>query len=841
MLLLRIGYAILMTYVLFFWGSGLTYAQNKDITIEGVVIDPATAEKLPFVNIVFLGDPIGTRSDINGAFKLKLSTWPSDTIRASMPGYTKEQFFIDTTSNYLKLKIELSRSTKQIKKLVIRYDPNKALSLIKKVIANKDNNDQNKADNYKYEVYNKLELDLTKIPKRTFSGKGFLKEFSFMSKFMDSTSETDPFLPLFLTETLSDYYFQQTPKKSKEFIKATKISGYKNESVSKFLGSMYQNINIYDNTIPIFDKRYISPISNTAPLFYKFTIVDTFMIGYDQYYKVLFAPKRKGERTFRGDLLIHHKDYAVQKVSMELAEKQQVNWVDKISIVQEFEKKEEAGWFLIKDKFFVDFTPTKIARAAGMIGRKTTTYKNIIVDDESIAQVLNNKKTKEDLIVLEGASDKDESYWNNKRHSVLSKNEKAIYTMIDTIQSLPVYNKYYNLIYFLSTGIKEVGPLEIGSIYNLFSRNVIEGSRYRLNLGTTPKLFNNAYLNGYIAYGTKDKRFKYNANLLWLLDRKPRRYIYLSYKKDVDNSVSSYDTRGGSIDNTFNNIGRKSNIPWKLLFIDSKRGEFYNETHNGFSQMLSFERKITTPYAPLPVSNIFTDANGASSQRLITSELGLELRFAYLEKFVEGNYLRTSLGTKYPAVKFYAGLGLKNVFKSDVNYFKLRLSIADNQPLGSVGKLSYNLFAGKIFGTLPYTSLAVHPGNEFYYYNAQSFNMMHRFEYISDTYAGLMLEHSLGSFIFKYIPLLRATKIRTFYNAKGVYGKLSQANQDLNLKNDFGFQTLSTAPYLELGTGVENIFRLLRVDFVWRVLPVSRINDSAHRRFGVFGSLKFEF
>ncbi len=840
MLLLRFFYGIGLACVLLFMAS-TGYAQKKNITLEGVVVDPSTAEKLPFVNITFLGTTIGMRSSLEGKFKFNLSNWPSDSLRASIPGYTTTVLFLDTNSTYLKIKIELVRSNKQIKKLVIQYDPNLALTLIKKVIANKPNNDQNKADNYKYEVYNKLELDITKIPKRTFSGKGFLKEFSFMKDFIDSTSEEKPFLPLFLTETISDYYFQQSPKKSREFIKGTKISGYKNESVSKFLGSMYQNINIYDNTIPIFDLRYVSPISNTAPLFYKYTIVDTVKMGFDRYYKVLFTPKRKGERTFRGDIMIHSKDYAVQKVSMEVSERQQVNWVDKVSVVQEFEKKEEAGWFLIKDKFFVDFIPTKIARAAGMIGRKTTTYRDIIVDDEDISKVINDKKNKQDLIVLEGAADQDEAFWNRKRHTVLSKNEKAIYKMIDTIQSLPVYNKYYNIIYFLSTGIKEVGPIEIGSIYNLYSRNIIEGNRYRLNLGTTPKLFKNAYINGYIAYGTEDNRFKYNANLLWLLDRKPRRYIYLSYKRDVDNTVSFYDNGAGSIDNAFSTIGRKSWVPWKLLFIDSKRGEFYNETHNGFSQLLSFERKKTTPYTPLPISNIFSDANGVPSDDLTTSELGLELRFAYLEKFVEGNYLRTSLGTKYPAIRLYTGLGLKNVFESDVSYLKLGLTIADNQPMGSLGKMYYNVFAGKVFGTVPYTALAIHPGNEFHYYNARTFNMMNRFEYISDAYAGVMLEHSLGSFVFKYIPLVRKTKIRTFWNAKGVYGGLSQANQTLNLNNEFGFQTLSAAPYLELGTGLENIFRLLRIDFVWRVLPVSRVNDSSNKRFGIFGSLKFEF
>ncbi len=836
---------LLYIFSLFFFTSLLlqknTAAQGKKITIEGTVIDPATEETLPFVNFMFVGTTIGDRADAAGNFKFMLDKWPSDSLQVSFVGYKKEIIFLDTNTNYLKLKIELERSTASLKQLVIKYDPNEALKLIKKVIENKDANNQNKADNYKYEVYNKLELDITKIPKRTFSGKGLLKEFAFMKDFIDSSNGDKPFLPLFLTETISDYYFQSEPLKSKEYIKGTRISGYKNASVSKFLGSMYQNINVYDNYIPIFDIEFVSPISTTAPLFYKYTIVDTVTINFHDYYKVLFEPKRKGDKTFRGDIYIHERDYAVQKISMQVADKQAVNWAEDINLVQEYSQIDGYDWFLVKDKFYVDFIPSKIGKTAGFIGRKTTTYKDIVINDKSVTDLFEDKNLKEDLVVLDGADEKDEEFWNDNRHDELSANERSIYKMIDTIQSLPVYNKYYNLIYFLSTGIKEFGPIEFGPIYNTYSRNFVEGNRYRLSLGTTPALFKNAYINGYIAYGTRDERFKFNANALYLLNRNPRRYINVNYKKDVDNSVSVYDTDAGSIDNVFSTIGRKNNVPWKLLFTDKKRIEFFNENHLGFSQLLSVEHRYTTPYAPLPTGEIFSNADGFPMVGVRNFEVGLQLRFAYMEKYVEGNYWRTSLGTKYPAIKLYAGLGLKNVFQSDVSYFKLRFTIADNQPLGSLGKLGYTIFAGKIFGTLPYTLLEAHPGNEFYYYNGRTFNMMNRFEYISDTYVGLMMEHSLGSFVFKYVPLLRKANLRTFWTAKGVYGSISSENRALNFGEGFEFKTLANAPYLELGTGVENIFRLLRIDFVWRVLPATIPNESPTRRFGIFGSIKFAF
>jgi hypothetical protein len=119
--------------------------------------------------------------------------------------------------------------------------------------------------------------------------------------------------------------------------------------------------------------------------------------------------------------------------------------------------------------------------------------------------------------------------------------------------------------------------------------------------------------------------------------------------------------------------------------------------------------------------------------------------------------------------------------------------------------------------------------------------MMHRYEYLSDAYIGANIEHSLGSFIFKYIPLLKKSKIRTFWNMKGVYGSMSSANQLTNLNKGFEFQTLARSPYLEAGTGIENILKVLRIDFVWRILPLNNFNDTPARRFGIFGSVKFDF
>ena len=821
--------------------TGLVKAQTGGaLNLQGQITDAVTNEPISFASIYFEGTSVGVKADIDGRFKLYTPKRPKDTLTISSIGYTTCRIYLDTLKQFSALKIELMRGNITMRDFVITVDKNPALKLIKKAIANKNSNNYDKADAYQYEVYNKLELDFNKIPKKAFSSQILLKDFSFIQSFIDTTSEDKPFLPMFLTETISDFYYQRKPKRTHEVIKGSRMSGYENKSVQKLLGGMYQNINIYDNSIPIFSVQFVSPLALNAPNFYNFTLTDTQVIHNKLCYQVAFSPKREGEHTFYGDIWIHDTDYAVQKINLLVTKDQQINWVSKVTLMQEFSCFEDTLWFLQKDKFFVDFVAPQGEKLAGFIGRKTTTYRNIVVNDPNTLVYLDAHKNTADIETIPEALDRNEDYWNSVRHETLSKNEQQIYRMIDTIQQMPVYKKYYNRLYFLSTGIKEVGPLELGSIYNLISANPVEGLRIRFTVGTTPKLFKDVYLNGYIAYGQKDQRWKYKASALWLLKREPRSFLYAEIKHDLDNSVSSY-YEGGSLDNIFSFLGRRPGIPWKLAFVDKQRLEYAISNHHGFRFMLSAENRRYTPYAPLPAEGIFTNRFGQASNSVKSNELGLEIRYCYKEQFVEGNYYRTSLGSTYPLIKFYAGQGFKNVLRGDYTFTRMRLTISDFQPMGNWGGLYYTVFGGKTWGTLPYNLLEIMPGNEFYYGNRYAFNMMMRYEYLSDLYTGAFVEHSLGAFFFKYIPYIRDTRIRTFWNAKAVYGRLSPQNELLNLNSNYPFQSLARAPYVELGTGIENIFRFLRIDVVYRAFPTGVRQDSPVKRLGFFGSAKFDF
>ncbi|HUQ97477.1 MAG TPA: DUF5686 family protein [Chitinophagaceae bacterium] len=269
-----------------------------------------------------------------------------------------------------------------------------------------------------------------------------------------------------------------------------------------------------------------------------------------------------------------------------------------------------------------------------------------------------------------------------------------------------------------------------------------------------------------------------------------------------------------------------------------KKLEYLHEWRNGFSVRLTGDHRNFEPLKNLPPKDIFTATSKTGV--LATSEVSVRLRYAFLERFLESTFNRISLGSVYPIVDFRYIKGLSSVFNSGFDYHKLSLSVSDYVKAAPYGDVYYNVFAGQTFGTLPYMLLDVAPGNEIYYYNKYAFNLMNRYEYIHDKFAGFNVEHNFGNGLFRFIPLTRKLKFRQFWTAKGMWGSLSEANRKLNFNNGTPFQSLDGRTYLELGTGVDNIFKVLRLDFIWRPLPDTKLK-TGNNRFGVFGSFRVTF
>lgn len=817
-------------FILLILISNFNFAQVR--IIKGFIKELQNDEKISFVSVYSKTTQRGTISDSSGYFELILSGVTIDTLEITSVGYKNVDIplHFKTDSLFINILLEVAPVAE---KAVVKVKYNRALWFWNRIIKNKDLHDKKKYDNYSYEVYNKLELDLNHVNKEKLESNKLLKPFNFILNNIDS-SEHSPFLPLYITEAISDYYYQKNPSKIREVIKASLSKGLDNESLVKFMGNTYQNINVYNNFIPVFEKLFVSPFNDNADFYYNFKLLDTQYLKNKRLVHLQFTSKRKGENTFNGDCWIHDTTYAVQKITLRLSAEANINFIENLSLIQEYFLLNDSTWFLGKDKFVADIIPTSLSKA-GFIGRKTTTYQNILTNSNRIINELAKNKKSEEIIILAESKSKPDSFWVESRHEKLNKNERAIYKMIDTIQTLPKFVQYKEAIKFIATGYKNIGNYQIGPWFNWMSGNAWEGTRIRFDLGTNKHFNKKIYLHSYLAYGFLDKKLKGQSEIFYLPEKNPRFYLYGSYTKDLDNGQQYYDEI--TTDNIFSFAVRKKEVPRKFQRVEEKRFEAFVENNIGFSLLFSAVSKQYTPLLNLPDKSNFATKNG---EPLNTFETSIRLRFAYLEKFLENNFFRTSLGSTMPIVELKYTKGWSGVFNSSYSYSKINFSVTDNLIIPPYGKIHYNLFAGKVNSTLPFPLLEIHPGNDFHYYNKYAFNLMNRFEFISDQYAGFNFEHNIGNGLFKFIPITRKLKFRQFWNAKGVWGDLTDANKSLNFVSGHTFQSINKNMYLELGTGVDNILKILRLDLVWRVAPNS-LSTPIARKFGVFGSFRINF
>ena len=822
-------YRPLLLLAAFFINGISLFAQKK--IINGIAQDSHSEERVPFASVSFKNTTIGKLTDSSGAFSFYLNQWPSDTLEITCVGYQPFRYIIDKRKDTISVTLNMERGTFN-EGVSVKVKVNKGLLVWRKIVQHKPENNRYRFDNFSYELYNKLELDLKNINFEKFGKFKPLKPISDLINQNIDTSEGLRYLPTYLTEALSDYYYQKSPKRRREIIKAANTNGVKNESVLKLLGGMDQVVNVYNNFIPIFDKQFVSPISDNGDYYYNYRVVDTQLISNQRFYHLVFTPRRQGGDTFEGDCWVHVGTFAIQRMNLRLGKEANINFLENLSLIQEYKWLNDSIWFLSKDKFVADISPVGKERP-GFIGRKTTTYRNVIINDTSVINELNKNKILEEVITIPKASEKSKEFWASVRHEPLTKTESGIIKMIDTLTNAPVFQKFTRTMAFIGTGYKDIGNYQIGPWFNWITSNGWEGFRLRFDLATNQYFDKKIKFHTYLAYGFGDKKLKGKGEIFYLPNKSPRMYLFGSYTNDLDFGQNYYGEV--SSDNIFALAIRKRNIPVKNIKINEKRFEFFNETLPWMSNLIAVTHKTTLPLRNLlPVDSFPTKGQGKPFSDF---EVALRIRFAYLERFLETHFYRTSLGSGYPIGEINISHGFTGVFKSSYNYTKVSASVSDYVNVPPFGNITWLVYAGKTFGTLPYILLDIAPGNELYYYNKYAFNMMNKWEFIHDKYAGINFEHNIGNGIFRLFPKLR---FRQFYTAKTLWGSLSPANKALNFKQGHNFQSLDGNTYLELGTGIDNIFHVFRLDFVWRVLPsaVARTND---KNFGVFGSFRVAF
>jgi len=794
-------------------------AQNTEVS--GRVTEKNTGNPIPYANIFFVGTLIGTTSDINGNYHLSVSK-PGDLIEVSAIGFKKQVIKVNHGEKNL-IDFKLEEEVFLLGEIDVKPGENPANIIMKNVFANKEINSPEKFPSWKSRIYAKTEIDLKNVS-RDLKRNKLLADFDFVFNYLDSIgSQGKTFLPVFFNETISNYYHDSESRKDREEIIANKASGMKSDMLTQFSGKLYEDVSIYDNYITISEVGMVSPLNNFGLQFYKYYLNDSTFTDSTKIYEISFKPKQQQEPAFIGKIWIEDGSFALSKAEIQLSGKANVNFINNLQYNIEYHKIEKR-WVPLKEAIVidVDIEKNRNSEMLGIIARKT----NIYQDFEFKPIAADIKNFREQITVITDAVGKSDEYWNQERPIELEKREKNIYLMVDSIKDVKLFRTASEYVYMFYYGYRDLGKIEFGPYYYLYSANKVEGSRFRIGARTTFKFDKNLRINGFTAYGTKDHELKYGGGLEYYFSVKPLTLISLQGQHDIE--MLGKSSNAFMEQNIITTLLSKS-LNSKLNLIDRVELKAQKEWKTGvqLGAGVNYRKIYSAPYVP------FLNQSGEEIASVQTGELNLNFRYAHNEEIIVDDFDRTPIGGYDPVFTFQATKGIKNFLGGDYDYLNLQVGVYDKIKLNPAGYSYYYFQAGRIWGDVPFPLLKIHEGNETYAYDANAFNLMSYQEFVSDTYASLFWEHHFMGFFLNKVPLLRKLKWREVVGTRMLWGNFD-ANKHDQILLPGNMKGLENQPYTELSAGVENIFKFLRVDGVWRF----NYKEQSKQQFGLFFSLQ---
>ncbi|MEL6866771.1 MAG: DUF5686 family protein, partial [Bacteroidota bacterium] len=345
----------------------------------------------------------------------------------------------------------------------------------------------------------------------------------------------------------------------------------------------------------------------------------------------------------------------------------------------------------------------------------------------------------------------------------------------------------------------------------------------RTNLKFNEKL----QLEGYGAYGFKDREFKYYGSVLWSFRENfqdpPKQYVKLSYMHETKfpGQILEYITEDNFL------LSFRRGRQDKMMFFTSARAEYFHEMRNNFGYHAILENRKHVPLGTLDFS--FSESPDVTAQLadITTTELKLNLQYSPNAQYFNSKNFRYNLVNKYPVFKSFYTAGVSGI-GGDYDYHQLKLNVTKRFYLSVLGYSNVEVEAGKTWGEeIPYVLLFLPRANQTFAYQNRAYNLMNFLEFVSDEYVSVNVRHYFNGFFFNKIPLLRRLKLREVATFKGLYGRLTNPNNpEVNpglvqfTEDEDGVpltNTLQEKPYMEASVGISNVFKVLRIDFVKRL------------------------
>ena len=804
--------------------------------VSGTVTDKTTGEALAFVQIAVPGTRSGTVSDINGRFDLSITA--SDTVlQFRMVGYRPQTVLLKGhTSRRLKVSMEPEVTTLQAvnvtakrgKRERYRRRNNPAVELVRHVIDHKGDNNILSSEKFSRKVFEKLNMCLDQFHP-DFEKHLFWKHFPFVEKYIDQAEfDHAEILHFSIHERMSsqDYVFGSM----RTLVTANRADGVdvnlSQEGLNDDLDELFPAVDIFSNEIALMSVRFVSPLSSLlATTFYQYYITDTVEVEGQRCIELSFVPASKGNFGFVGTMyIVDDSSYAVKRYAMRVPEAVDLNYVRDLNVQQNFEHDSLGHYRPTRMDIYGRFYVGK--RLRQVYAHQMRLYYDYSFD--TLTPLPDSLYTPlADHATLPLAHKVPRKVWNAQRPIELSLAETFLDSMRFELNRIPSIRYTIKTIEALFTGYIPTHPtrdssrFDFGPIYNFVSHNGIEGLRLRVGGMSTARLNNRNFFDGYVAYGVDDKQFKFNLNLIHTF--KPKRRFPMEYPLGYISLHAGYDIESPGL--SFDQFDRDNVMMWtdqevpaqyvadlqlrlrrqwpRLIGVDTWIGaqhirptgllNYYRITPTGN------ERVNSIVYAQWATSINFSPNTLARSGRSGESSL---LNLA-------GNASSFTLSHEMGLLDgFYYNRSTFNIFNrfwfAAFGYFDLRMS------------------GGMVWNPVPMPKLFTPNGNASYIMSEYSFNTMRPMEFMMDRYVSLFATYHLKGLILNHIPLIKHLKLRELVGFNILYGAMSEMNRPTSqhvglylLPTNADF--LTKEPYMEYSIGIENILKLIRIDYVRRL------------------------
>ncbi|WP_103983501.1 DUF5686 and carboxypeptidase-like regulatory domain-containing protein [Parabacteroides chinchillae] len=812
-------------------------ANGQNTVIRGVVTDSITGEALPYVSVLLEGTTIGTTTNLDGQFSFSTSSKPRN-LQVSYLGYAEKTLkVIPGKTNTFKVQlvpvsIALSEVVIKPKKEKYSKKENPAVTFVKNAIERRESNDPRNHDYFQYDQYEKMVFAMNDFQPKPKRQDGKVRKFDFLVDYIDTLDIGTTILPVSEKEKVSTVYFRKDPKSEKRLIKGSKSAGvdeiFSRDGIQQFLDEVFREVNIFQNDIPLFLNRFVSPLSTMGPNFYKYYLLDTLEIDNRKCVDLGFVPFTSETFGFTGHLYITlDSTYFVKRVKLNVPKDINLNFVGGMTIEQTFERAEDGTRIITKDDINVDFKLSQ--KSKGMYARRLNIYSNQSFappEDQSVFQ------QSAPVITVKEAFSQPEDFWDNNRPLEAGRRKQnTVEALMAKLRSVPIFYITEKVVSILVSGYIATNkdPLkskfEFGPMNTTISGNAIEGARFRVGGTTTTAFSKRLFLDGYVAYGTKDEKIKYDAIAEYsFIDKKeyrkefPVHSIRAEYSYDINQLGQQYMYTNQ--DNIF--LAWKRQKDTRATYLRKAELTYYREHYNGlaYGAVLRNRKEYATEYAVFDRIGANQEISPVKSYSM--TELEFKFRFAPNEKFYQTRNYRYPITLDAPVFTVNHITALKGALGSSYTYNRTDVGIQKRFWFSAFGYTDIICKAGKVWNKVPYPLLIIPNANLSYTVQPESYTCMNAMEFLNDEYASWDVTYFMNGALLNRLPLIKKLKWREVFSFRGLYGNLTEKNNPANGGEGLylfpaGSYAMGKAPYMEVGVGVENIFKFLRLDYVWRL------------------------